>query len=61
MNKFQIISLILRAICVVYFLIISYWSIFHSNVWWQALGWWFTNIFVIVLIGHLSFIFWERR
>ena len=61
MNKFQIISLIMRAICVIYFLIISYWAIFVGEKLIRAGLWWSVNILIILSIGYMSLIFWDRK
>ena len=61
MNKFQIISLIMRAICVIYFLIISYWAIFVGEELIRAGLWWSVNILIIFSLGYMSLILWERK
>ena len=62
MNKFQIVALILRVICIIYLLLISYWCIFQCDVHVvKAFLWWFINAGVIVTIGYISLIFWEKE
>lgn len=61
MNKFQVISLIMRAICIIYFFIISYWAIFVSIELIRAGLWWSVNMLIIVILGYMSTVFWEKK
>jgi hypothetical protein len=61
MNKFQIISLIMKAVCVVYFFLISYWAIFCSEELIRAGLWWVVNMIIVFAIACMSMIFWEKK